>query len=107
MRQETNKNFQSFADRFTNIDKAIERILVLEQENEALKKKIQCCKSNIKALEQKHLANKIDIVGLPFVDNNKIVETVLTVLNKGVGVCVSESDIDDCYRKKIKSASGG
>ena len=63
-----------------------------------LQKKIYSAEENINSLEQYGRRNNIEITGIPeSVENEKLEETVVEVLNK-INLNVSNNDIEACHR---------
>ncbi|XP_046681362.1 uncharacterized protein LOC124368131 [Homalodisca vitripennis] len=112
--KETNKEFRNQLEKYSEwivdngkkieevgnkIEKAIEDIGFLRQENANLKKKVNDLSSKVNALEQSSKDNIVEISGVP----HKEKEDILNIIGKisdAIGFVFKEDSVDNCYRYK-------
>lgn len=85
----------------------LSRISELQTENSELKSKVSALQDKINLLEQSNLSNTMEIVNVPCVDNSNAMQVAVDIVRDGLGVQISEKDIDHCYVKKIKGTKKG
>lgn len=90
---------ETFNSRVDSIESTISTIVT---ENKKLKSEICDLKKCLNSVEKNQIQNSIDIVGVPFVKDENIFETVHKICFDGVGVDISIDDIDNCFRKSMK-----
>lgn len=87
----------------------IEAFVKLEESNKKLHEEVNHWKSRVEHVESNLNNNSIDMCGVPFVEKESIINTIIHIVNAGVGINCSANDIDYCYRKsssadrKVKS----
>ncbi|KAG8314741.1 hypothetical protein J6590_085721, partial [Homalodisca vitripennis] len=112
--KETNKEFRNQLEKYSEwivdngkkieevgnkIEKAIEDIGFLRQENANLKKIVNDLSSKVNALEQSSKDNIVEISGVP----HKEKEDILNIIGKisdAIGFVFKEDSVDNCYRYK-------
>jgi hypothetical protein len=90
------------------INQCNEQIEILQSENLLLKKQILECQNLSDDLEQRLLANNIEIHGVPFSANENI-PSIVTKIGAELGVQLTENCFDVCYRspQKVNGMPGG
>lgn len=73
----------------------------LKKENESLQLEIKNINNKLDMQDQLSLNDCIDIVGLPFIENDKLMSTVQQIFSENLNVNVNNEKIAYCYQKKI------
>ncbi|XP_046684770.1 uncharacterized protein LOC124370524 [Homalodisca vitripennis] len=112
--KETNKEFRNQLENYSEwivdngkkieevgnkIEKAIEDIGFLRQENANLKKIVNDLSSKVNALEQSSKDNVVEISGVPHKEKDDILN-IIGKISDAIGFLFKEDSVDNCYRYK-------
>lgn len=89
--------------RLAKLETTLDKIDVLVAENNELKQKLFIMEERLEVVEQQLLQNSLEIVGVDFVNDENIKDTIIKVTNTGLNLNIHENDIDVAYRKRRKN----
>lgn len=95
------QNSLSMEKRFDSLDKAMVRIDELIKENAVLKNRISSLEVKLDRVEQLSLNNSVEIVGLPLIQDEKLIKNaVMSLVKVGLKYSCDNDAIVDCFRVK-------
>lgn len=98
------KNYRIMEQRFNNLDKALERIDKLVEENKILKDKVHNLEVKLDRTEQLSLNNSVEIFNLPLLQDEKLIKnTVISLFNNELKYSCGSESVLECFRVKTKT----